>query len=76
MKRYSYYANIKGVDINAGNIHTLVEKINTILGLPLVSTNSLYNFFTRPDTMKNRVGVFNMIELHREPFISSKNGVQ
>ena len=49
MKQYIYRAIIKDTKIESNNIDVLVHDINTRIGFPIVSRDSVFNYFNRPE---------------------------
>ena len=49
MKQYTYHAVINNIKIESCNIEVLVQDINSTIGFPIVSRDSLYNYFNRPE---------------------------
>jgi hypothetical protein len=53
MKQYTYHAVINNIKIESCNIEVLVQDINSTIGFPIVSRDSLFNYFNRPERMKS-----------------------
>ena len=73
MKQYMYRAIIKDIKIESNNIDVLVFDINTRIGFPIVSRDSVYNYFNRPERMKSKLQAYESLSLSRS---LSKNEVQ
>ena len=67
MKQYTYSATVKGEKLDFNDISALVEKINEAYDFPIVSTYNIYNYFSRPGVMKNKVKKLAVFELARTP---------
>ena len=68
MKKYLYTAKIQNQMIECTNIPQLTDKINAAVGFPIVSTNSLYNHFSRPHVVKTNK--FDVLELQRQDVVN------
>ena len=53
MRKYHYTALVKGNKIESTSTAELSKAINEAIGFPIVSQNVLYNYFLRPQIMKN-----------------------
>ena len=73
MKQYMYRAIIKDIKIESNNIDVLVFDINTRIGFPIVSRDSVFNYFNRPQRMKSKLQAYESLSLSRS---LSKNEVQ
>ena len=73
MKQYMYRAVIKDIKIESNNIDVLVFDINTRIGFPIVSRDSVFNYFNRPERMKSKLQAYESLSLSRS---LSKNEVQ
>ena len=73
MKQYMYRAIIKDIKIESNNIDVLVFDINTRIGFPIVSRDSVFNYFNRPERMKSKLQAYESLSLSRS---LSKNEVQ
>ena len=73
MKQYMYRAIIKDIKIESNNIDVLVSDINTRIGFPIVSRDSVFNYFNRPERMKSKLQAYESLSLSRS---LSKNEVQ
>ena len=73
MKQYMYRAIIKDIKIESNNIDVLVFDINTRIGFPIVSRDSVFNYFNRPERMKSKLPAYESLSLSRS---LSKNEVQ
>ena len=68
-----YRAIIKDIKIESNNIDVLVFDINTRIGFPIVSRDSVFNYFNRPERMKSKLQAYESLFLSRS---LSKNEVQ
>jgi hypothetical protein len=68
-----YRAIIKDIKIESNNIDVLVFDINTRIGFPIVSRDSVFNYFNRPERMKSKLQAYESLSLSRS---LSKNEVQ
>ena len=73
MKQYMYRAIIKDIKIESNNIDVLVSDTNTRIGFPIVSRDSVFNYFNRPQRMKSKLQAYESLSLSRS---LSKNEVQ
>ena len=73
MKQYMYRAIIKDIKIESNNIYVLVFDINTRIGFPIVSRDSVFNYFNRPERMKSKLKAYESLTLSRS---ISKNEAQ
>jgi len=64
--RYIYTTTIKDKVIQEKGVAKFVYAVNTEIGLPILTTNILYNYFSRPEKMK--VSVVNSMPITREQF--------
>ena len=65
MKQYTYHAVINTIKIESCNIEVLVQDINSTIGFPIVSRDSLYNYFNRPQRMKSKLKAYEFLTLSR-----------
>ena len=54
MKKYQYTANVMGNKIICIGIPDLTKAINDTVGFPIVTKDSLYNYFIRPHVVKSK----------------------
>ena len=73
MKQYMYRAVIKDIKIESNSIDVLIDEINTRIGFPIVSRDSIFNYFNRPYRMKSKLKAYESLSLSRD---ASKNEVQ
>ena len=66
MKKYLYLAMIRDQEIKCHTIKELTQTINGIFEFDVVSSNSLYNYFTRPERMKGKVNNITKLQLRRQ----------
>ena len=66
MGKYQYSATVKGETIQT---NTVTEKINTIFEFPVVTKDTLNNYFTRPHVM--RLKTINLESLLLKRFVKS-----
>ena len=71
MKKYQYTANIRGNEITCTGIPALTKAINDTVGFPIVSKDSLYNHFIRPQVVKSNK--LESLQLHRQLVSSSSS---
>ena len=69
MKKYEYAAKVHEKEIKCSSIPALASAINDEIGFPIVTNNSLYNHFIRPEVVKGKK--LEALHLRREPFTSS-----
>ena len=65
MRQYTYHAVINNIKIESCNIEVLVQDINSTIGFPIVSRDSLYNYFNRPQRMKSKLKAYEFLTLSR-----------
>ena len=65
MKQYTYHAVINNIKIESCNIEVLVQDINSTIGFPIVSRDSLLNYFNRPERMKPKLKAYEFPTLSR-----------
>ena len=65
-----YRAVIKDIKIESNNIDVLVFDINTRIGFPIVSRDSVFNYFNRPERMKSKLKAFETLSPCRDKSIS------
>jgi hypothetical protein len=68
-----YRAVIKDIKIESNSIDVLIDEINTRIGFPIVSRDSIFNYFNRPYRMKSKLKAYESLSLSRD---ASKNEVQ
>ena len=66
MKKYTYHATINNIKIESKNVEVLAHDINTTIGFPIVSRDSLFNYFNRPERMKAKLQAYGSMELSRD----------
>ena len=66
MKKYEYATKVHEKEIKCSSIPALASAINDEIGFPIVSNNSLYNHFIRPEIVKSKK--LDTLQLRREPF--------
>ena len=64
--RYIYTTTIKDKVIREKGVAKFVYAVNTEIGLPILTANILYSYFSRPEKM--RVSVVNSMPITREQF--------
>ena len=72
-QHYMYRAIVNNVKIESHNMDVLVHTINTTIGFPVVSRDSVFNYFNRPERMKSKLQAYESLSLSRS---LSKNEVQ
>ena len=69
MGKYQYSATVKGEIIQTNTVAEMTEKINTIFDFPVVTKDTLNNYFTRPHVM--RLKTINLESLLLKRFVKS-----
>ena len=69
MGKYQYSATVKGETIQTNTVAEMTEKINTIFEFPVVTKDTLDNYFTRPHVM--RLKTINLESLLLKRFVKS-----
>jgi hypothetical protein len=70
MKQYTYHAIINNIEIESNNIDVLVENINNTIGFPIVTRDSVFNYFNRPERMKSKLKAYEYLTLSRDLVLS------
>ena len=52
MKQYQYNATVKGEPVQTNTVAEMAVKINTLFEYPVVTKDTLNNYFTRPHVMR------------------------
>eukprot|EP01052_Picozoa_sp_SAG31_P026942 SAG31_NODE_2480_length_5634_cov_5.818248_3_plen_71_part_00 len=60
--KYLYKANVNGVDVKERGVKPFVKSINAAIGVPVLTTNMVYNYFSksRPERTSHMVQSLNM----------------
>ena len=69
MGKYQYSATVKGEIIQTNTVAEMTKKINTIFDFPVVTKDTLNNYFTRPHVM--RLKTINLESLLLKRFVKS-----
>eukprot|EP01052_Picozoa_sp_SAG31_P048672 SAG31_NODE_10294_length_1159_cov_0.404717_1_plen_72_part_00 len=66
MRKYQYFATAKGQEIDSSNVGDLVIMINEIYEFPIVTRDSINNYFNRPEKMKKKKVNLDLLQLRRQ----------
>ena len=69
MKQYQYNATVKGEPVQTNTVAEMAVKINTLFEYPVVTKDTLNNFFTRSHLM--RLKAINLQSLHLQRTVKS-----